>query len=240
VVRNVTEVLRHTARDKGFAATSLELLERSVASLHALLDDLTTQARLDAGQETREIRPFDAAAVLRELCRTREMLARERGLFLECEGPDSLPIEGDEVKTRRIAQNLLQNGLMYTRQGGVRISWEELEQPPRRWILCVQDTGPGLPSERAAPLSAAIESATRDTLSAQADATTGANAAPPQAPAPTLPSLSPVASNAHGEGIGLSIVKRLCELLDASIELQTEPGKGTTFRVTFPCRYVKG
>lgn len=40
-----------------------------------------------------------------------------------------------------------------------------------------------------------------------------------------------------GEGIGLSIVKQLCELLNASIELTTEPGQGTKFRVVFPVRY---
>lgn len=40
-----------------------------------------------------------------------------------------------------------------------------------------------------------------------------------------------------GEGIGLSIVKQLCGLLNASIELKTEPGRGTTFRVVFPARY---
>jgi two-component sensor histidine kinase len=39
-----------------------------------------------------------------------------------------------------------------------------------------------------------------------------------------------------GEGIGLSIVKRLCELLDASLELETSEGSGTTFRVVFPRR----
>jgi signal transduction histidine kinase len=38
----------------------------------------------------------------------------------------------------------------------------------------------------------------------------------------------------------LSIVKRLCELLDATIELHTPPGSGTTFRVTFPMHYPKG
>jgi hypothetical protein len=38
----------------------------------------------------------------------------------------------------------------------------------------------------------------------------------------------------RGEGIGLSIVKRLCELLDAAIELDTTPNVGTTFRVVFP------
>ena len=40
-----------------------------------------------------------------------------------------------------------------------------------------------------------------------------------------------------GEGIGLSIVKRLCELLDASIELDSTLGEGTTVRVVFPRSY---
>jgi len=41
-----------------------------------------------------------------------------------------------------------------------------------------------------------------------------------------------------GEGIGLSIVKRLCELLDATIELKSIPNVGTTFRILFPRRYT--
>ena len=41
-----------------------------------------------------------------------------------------------------------------------------------------------------------------------------------------------------GEGIGLSIVKRLCELLDATIELKSEKDVGTTFRILFPRTYA--
>jgi len=41
-----------------------------------------------------------------------------------------------------------------------------------------------------------------------------------------------------GEGIGLSIIKRLCELLDATIELKSEQGVGTTFRILFPRKYL--
>lgn len=57
-------------------------------------------------------------------------------------------------------------------------------------------------------------------------------------PAPTLHSRSSHSSrDLGGEGIGLSIVKRLCELVDASLELETSVGKGTTFRVIFPRQY---
>jgi signal transduction histidine kinase len=41
-----------------------------------------------------------------------------------------------------------------------------------------------------------------------------------------------------GEGIGLSIVKRLCEVLGATLELETAPGLGTTIRIAFPLHYT--
>jgi signal transduction histidine kinase len=59
--------------------------------------------------------------------------------------------------------------------------------------------------------------------------------------APTVPAQSyPLPESLQpGEGVGFSIVKRLCELLDASIELETSPGKGSTFRVVIPRHYHK-
>lgn len=60
------------------------------------------------------------------------------------------------------------------------------------------------------------------------------------AKAPTLPSLSESrpAGGIPGEGVGLSLVKRLCELLNASLELETSPSQGSTYRVILPSRYV--
>ena len=241
IVQNVTSLLQLKSSPTPGVEKSLQMLERSVASLHALLNDLTTQARLDAGRERREIKSFDAAEALSDLCAASQAMAAEHGLYLKAEGPSSLPVEGDRVKVCRIAQNLLLNALQYTQHGGIKVTWERAATGDERWVLCVQDSGPGLGTPSTTPLSVALDSATRNAQVIQAAAAPAGDDEPPApAPAPMLESRAAHESERPREGIGLAIVKRLCELMDAALELQTEEGKGSTFRVTFPSRYAKG
>jgi signal transduction histidine kinase len=237
IVQNVASVLQYKSSAAPALEKSLRTLERSVGSLHALLNDLTTQARLDAGQERREIHSFDAAEALSDLCGASQAMAAEHGLYLKAEGPPSLVVEGDRVKVCRIAQNLLLNALQYTKHGGIKVTWETAGSAAERWMLCVQDSGPGLVAPGTAPLSAALDTATRDQQKLD-QKTEPAPAEEPTAPAATLASRTSADSGRPREGIGLAIVKRLCELLDAGLELQTAPGEGSTFRVTFPSRYT--
>ncbi len=67
---------------------------------------------------------FDAAQVLRNLCDTMRGAAADGNLFLLAQGPESLPVQGDEAKVLRIAQNLLLNAFKATAQGGVRVLWQ--------------------------------------------------------------------------------------------------------------------
>jgi signal transduction histidine kinase len=239
VVSNVTNVLTLEGVPLQSRDQYLALLQRSVSSLHAMLGDVMNLAKLQAGHETREVREYDAAAMLTELCETYRPMAKERGLWLEIEGPPSLRVEGDEIKTRRIAQNLLLNALRYTQIGGMTVSWGDSRAgDAERWMLCVRDSGPGFHAGPGAPLAGAMEAATeeaklvqeRDTGSHSASPATGGDGAPPASDARDV-------HQERGEGIGLSIVKRLCELLDAAIELDSTPNVGTTFRVVFPRRY---
>lgn len=238
IVQNVASVLQIKASSAPPLERSLHMLERGVASLHALLNDLTTQARLDAGHERRDIRPFDAAQALAELCAASQTMAAAHGLYLKTEGPPALVVEGDRVKVCRIAQNLLLNALQYTKHGGIKVTWETSGPSAERWMLCVQDSGPGLGTHATTPLSVALDTATRDAQNTPAPTEAPSDEKP--APAATLASRSEHESERPREGIGLAIVKRLCELLDAALELQTEPGRGSTFRVTFPSHYTKG
>ncbi|HKS57665.1 MAG TPA: sensor histidine kinase [Steroidobacteraceae bacterium] len=214
------------------------VLSVASTSLSKLLSDLLDQARLEAGHERRNIKSFDVARVIKEYCETARPLAAERSLFLKCEGPPELPVEGDATKVQRILQNLVLNALKVTQSGGICVTWEAGEEADaNQWALCVQDTGPGFRSA-ATPIKKMLQDATEAAHEAE-EATDTTELAPLTAePPPTLTSeSSPRARVPRGEGIGLSIVKRLCELLDASIELQSAPGQGTTFRVVFPRSY---
>ena len=235
VVKNVTAVLNFSNVPETVRAQFLTKLQKGVDSLHALLNDLMSLARLEAGQERRTIDEFDVAASIRDLCASMQFFAEERALWLKDAGPAVLLVQGDAVKIQRIVQNLLYNALKYTEHGGVRVTWEESATAGReRWILCVQDTGPGFGDGPVTPLAQALKAATEE--SQQVEDHPG-ETSEQATPAPTLTSQSDHRPPSTGEGIGLSIVKRLCELLDATLELETARGKGSTFRVIFPRRY---
>ena len=218
VVSNVAHGLTFDGLPAERRQDFLALLRNNVVALNRLLDDVTDLARLQAGQEQRRVASFDAAQMLRRLGEDMRPMAEERRLSLTLKGPETLPVEGDAVKIRRIAQNLLLNALKYTRKGGVTVTWgDTVAHDDGRWVLSVEDTGPGFHAGPGAPLAGALGSVPGDPAGDD-DAR----------PVHQLP----------GEGLGLAIVKRLCELLNASIELDSEIGRGTTVRVLLPVHYA--
>jgi signal transduction histidine kinase len=206
---------RHGQRDDS-REDFVRILTRNVTSLHHLLNDVTSLARLQAGRETRDLEAIDVTAILAPLCEDIRQLAQQRGLYLNCVGPEGFAVDGDAVKIRRIAQNLILNAVKYTRNGGVTVKWGDSEaRDSKRWCLTIADTGPGFHTASGQPIAAALEPA------------------PPNGKAHDTQSMRGEA----GEGIGLSIVKRLCEMLDATIEMESVKDQGSTFRILFPRRY---
>jgi signal transduction histidine kinase len=233
VVTTTTSILAQEGAPEALRAKAVGILQTGVSSLLDLLEDLMSLARLEAGREHRKLETFDAAAHLRQLCRSLEPMASEKGLFLKAEGPESLRVEGDRTKVQRIVQNLILNGIKYTAAGGVTISWaESAERDADRWILRVEDTGPGFHEAPGSPLAAELREATETGRRVEAlYPVSGVEPMPAAgAPADPPPLMRP------GEGIGLLIVKRLCELLDAEMSLSSTQ-EGTTFQVTLPRRY---
>ena len=205
------------------------LLSNNVSALRHLLDDVTVLARLQAGQEERRVAPFDAADLLRRLCDDVRPLADAKKLSLRAVGPETLDVQGDAIKVRRIAQNLLLNALKYTRAGSVVLAWGEAAPgDARRWSLSVQDSGPGFHAGPGAPIVNSLNPAVAgEPVDPVPDATVAA---------PSDDDSRPI-HQSQGEGLGLAIVKRLCDLLDAVVEFETVAEHGTTVRVLLPRRY---
>ncbi len=235
-VVNATTGLSSSAAPPPVREKFLVLLQRSTASLHMMLDDVMNLARLQAGQEHLEIKRFDVARLLRELCEEMHAQANERGLYLRASGPDSLNVEGDAVKVRRVAQNLLINALKYTRVGGVTVDWgDSKENDADRWMFCVRDTGPGFHAGPGAPLVSALKAAT--VASHDIDRKAGVDPESAEVSGSAADIDERAVSQQRGEGVGLSIVKRLSDLLNATIELESNAEVGTIFRVILPRHY---
>ncbi|HEY6086177.1 MAG TPA: sensor histidine kinase [Burkholderiaceae bacterium] len=240
VVVNVTAGLTSVKASDAMRADFLRMLDRNVRSLRHLLDDVTGLARLQAGQEHRSVKQMDAAVLLRDVCEGLQAQAQERNLFLKFNGSPTLAVQGDPVKTRRIAQNLVLNAIKYTRQGGVTVTCGAgVGADAERWFFEVEDTGPGFHAGPGSQLAGALETATDQAAQVASDAKTG-NVTHMDGDVTGIDWTRHDARPVHqetGEGIGLSIVKRLCDLLDASVEVESTVEAGTTLRVRLPRRY---
>jgi signal transduction histidine kinase len=238
VIANTTALLAEPAVRQDERDRFSGLLQQRIHSMGALLGDLVELSRLEAGQDPLSIDAFDAAERIREQCEILRPLATERNLFLKCEGPQALPVEGDALKVQRILQNLLLNALKATQRGGVIVHWAvDGGQSTRQWTLSVSDSGPGLDPGSAGPLRRALKAATKSAHEVTSEDATLETSESESLELQSSRSTGDPTALPSGEGIGLSIVKRLCELLGATVELETAPAHGTTFRISFPLRY---
>ncbi len=198
-------------------AEMLSMLQRNLRQVTQMLTQLLDYSRLEAGQEQFQDEPFDAAFILREMIAGLQPMAAEQHLFLRGVGSETLPVEGDGVKFSRIAQNLIINALKYTDRGGVTVNWK-MDAASNRWTFSVHDTGPGLPPSLISMLTSPP--------SPETEQPNGVN--------------GKEATSSSGEGIGLFIVKRLCNLLGGQIRVAGQPGEGTLIEIELPLKYKVG
>lgn len=228
VMRGAAYILDQPGNTEEERLEMVQMLQRNFSKVTSMLTQLMDLARLEAGQESLYIESFDVSELLQRVTDTLLPFADERNLYLRTEGPSMLAARGDSIKVQRIVQNLLLNALKYTRQGGVTVTWAS--EGPLRWLLLVKDTGPGLSEKSATALS--MEPSLEEVTVEGRKSTIRVTSNEPDKDA-ELPSTA----QPKGEGIGLHIVKRLCELLNANMEVEATPNTGTTIRIRFPMRY---
>ena len=122
----------------------LEIIRDHATRLATLTDDLLKLARIEAGKLEVQFGPVQLAEVIERCVETSQFKATRKRITLEVEVPAHLPlVHGDASLLRDVVQNLLDNAVQYTPEGGrVRIS---AHASSREAIVSVDDTGIGVP-----------------------------------------------------------------------------------------------
>jgi two-component system, OmpR family, phosphate regulon sensor histidine kinase PhoR len=122
----------------------LEIIRDHATRLAVLTDDLLKLARIEAGKLEVQFVPVQLAEVIERCTETSLLKASRKRIALEVDVPAALPVvHGDASLLRDVVQNLLDNAVQYTPEGGrVRVS---AIAGPREAVVTVADTGIGIP-----------------------------------------------------------------------------------------------
>ncbi len=174
--------------------------------LSAIINDLLDISSMEAEKLVLEDIPFDLRETLNDLVHMLGDRAREKGLALELRIDEELPwaLRGDPVRIRQVLLNLVSNAIKFTDSGHVLISIEVLGRRDEkvRLRLAVEDTGIGINPEDI-----------------------------PLVYEPYVQLGQRFQRQLPGAGLGLTICRQLVNLMHGSLDLESQPGEGSTFWV---------
>ncbi len=187
-------------------ASSIEVASNTLLSL---VNDILDFSKIESGLMKIIPDEYDVFSFIRSCYTMLDMRSKGKGLKLKLDYNEKLPekLFGDEIRIRQIATNLLTNAVKYTDSGTItfEIDYIKKEEPRIDLILRVTDTGRGISEEG---IEGIFESFRR------ADERQN--------------------RNIEGTGLGLAITKQLVDLMEGSISVKSQQGRGSEFTVVIP------
>ncbi len=178
-------------------------------NLLGIINDILDFSKIEAGKINLEETDFRISSVVGDVLDVMEFKAREQNLSLTAHLDETLydHVLGDPLRLRQILLNLTGNAIKFTEQGGVRLRIVSENTDPESDFVSVtfhiEDSGIGMTPEQLAALFQPFTQADRSTT-----------------------------RKYGGTGLGLAISKNLVELMGGSLQVESSPGKGTTFYFT--------
>jgi len=185
----------------------VNVAQSSGQSLLSLINDILDFSKIEANKLDLEIIDFNLHSMLEEFADVMAYTAQAKGLefVLDANQIEESMVRGDPSRLRQILTNLVGNAIKFTSQGEIviRAKVETSDEQDLQLCITVSDTGIGIPEEK---LTSLFESFS------QVDAST--------------------TREYGGTGLGLTIAKKLCELMNGKISVESQKGKGSLFEFT--------
>jgi CheY-like chemotaxis protein len=183
----------------------MEKINTAGITLMGLINDVLDISKIESGKMELAPVEYDVSNLLNDIVTLNMVRIGEKPITFKLNINEDLPCTlcGDDLRIKQILNNLLSNAFKYTKEGTVTLDVGRMQKGDDIWVsFCVSDTGIGMHKKDLEKLFSDYN---------QVD--TRAN------------------REIEGTGLGLSITKKFVELMDGEITVESEYGKGTTFRV---------
>lgn len=212
-VNIMADIIRRLSVDPNRTAEIIDLAERLQANVHVLIDligDVLDIARFDTGKMELSMSEFALIDLIEQEVNQVLPLAKDKKLeVIVDELQRPIWLRSDRVKLARVLGNLLGNAIKFTEKGTIRVGARISNDQQRRLIIEVNDTGIGISADH-------LDWIFDEFAQVQ----------------------NPARDRSKGSGLGLAICKRIVELLDGTISIKSELGKGSTFTVELPASAI--
>jgi two-component system phosphate regulon sensor histidine kinase PhoR len=204
-IQGFAETLLGGAVDEEHRRKFLEIIRDHAMRLARTTEDLLTLSRIEAGKLELHLAAVNAADVIHDCVETARLRAEQKQLTLTAQvAPGLPPVRADATQLAEILQNLLDNALQYTPAGG-RVTVSADADGGRKVVISVADSGIGIPLDQQERIFERFY---------RVD--------------------SARSREVGGTGLGLSIARHLAEAHGGHITVQSELGRGSTFRLFLP------
>jgi PAS domain S-box-containing protein len=187
----------------------LDSLELSCKNLLELINDILDLSRIESGKLELESADFSLRHSIQEVVTNQSSRIKQKDFTLTIDIQEQVPelVQGDSLRFKQILMNLLGNAIKFTETGSIAISMtvSSFQKPTCTFRLMVRDTGIGMTPETLERIFDPFEQADNSTT-----------------------------RRFGGSGLGLSICRRLAELMGGRIWAESVPGLGSTFFVELP------
>ena len=185
----------------------LGYIDSSGRNLLSLINDILDLSKIESGMIELEHDEFSLGHAINDVINTQLSIIRNKHLVITSDIAADVPeiVQGDELRFKQIILNLIGNAIKFTDRGGIAIATtvESRIEDTAIFHISVTDTGIGMPPEHLEKIFGAFT---------QADSST--------------------TRKYGGTGLGLTICRRLIELMGGSIRVESNPGKGSVFQIS--------
>lgn len=188
---------------------------QSSKRLTRLLSDILDLSRVEANRMSLQTAPMNVGEVVEQSCELFKPNAQESPVDLLCSVDPRIPLtlNGDAARLQQTLTNLIGNALKFTNEGCVNVRAHLLDAPEKstvRVLFSISDTGIGIPDDKLEKLFQPFSQVSEG-----------------------------YRREYQGAGLGLSICKRLVDLMSGNISIESLPGEGTTVHFCIPLTQVQ-